>query len=151
MREIEEIAVNAAQGAGHGLNRAADTSWDWLPKDIEPVLENQPKRQLLQDALKEIEENLYQAVESETGDSAEPNTSLIMCSSTSTCSVLEECIATQHVPSDAKYGTRPMMKRRWRKYFFFWRRTMKRMSRNLQQQEQQPLRQLRNQARMTKP
>jgi len=28
MREIEEIAVNAAQGAGHGLNRAADTSWD---------------------------------------------------------------------------------------------------------------------------
>jgi len=120
MREIEEIAVNAAQGAGHGLDRAADTSWDWLPKDIEPVLENQPKRQLLQDALKEIEENLYQAVESETGDSAEPNTSLIMCSSTSTCSVLEEYIATQHVPSDAKYGTRPMMKRRWRKYFFFF-------------------------------
>jgi len=67
MREIEEIAVNAAQGAGHGLDRAADTSWDWLPKDIEPVLENQPKRQLLQDALKEIDENLYQVVESETG------------------------------------------------------------------------------------
>ena len=67
MREIEEITVNAAQGSGYGLNLAADTSWDWLPKDIEPVLENQPKWQLLKDVLKEIEENLYQAAESETG------------------------------------------------------------------------------------
>jgi len=138
MREIEEITVNAAQGSGYGLNLAADTSWDWLPKDIEPVLENQPKWQLLKDVLKEIEENLYQAAESETGDSAESNTILIMCSSTSTCSVLKEYLATQHVPSDAKYGTRPMMKRRLREYFF-WKRTMGKMSRNLQQQEQQPL------------
>jgi len=138
MREIEEITVNAAQGSGYGLNLAADTSWYCLPKDIEPVLENQPKWQLLKDVLKEIEENLYQAAESESGDSAESNTILIMCSSTSTCSVLKEYLATQHVPSDAKYGTRPMMKRRLREYFF-WKRTMGKMSRNLQQQEQQPL------------
>ncbi|KAI7967391.1 hypothetical protein MJO29_000668 [Puccinia striiformis f. sp. tritici] len=135
MREIEELALNAAERAGHnvsGFTISSDT-WGWLPKGIQPVLENQPKWHLLEEVLKEIEVNLYQAAESETVDSHESNAILVMCSSASTCSVLKEYLATQHSPSDLKYGTRPMMKRRLRDYFF-WKRTIGKMSRNLQQQ-----------------
>ncbi|PLW45058.1 hypothetical protein PCANC_09542 [Puccinia coronata f. sp. avenae] len=137
MREIEEIPSNAVErGAGHDTSASSHSvdTWDWLPKGIEPVLENQPKWKLIKDVLQEIEENLYQTAESETGSSStESNTILIMCSSTSTCSVLKEYLATQHVPSDSKYGTRPMMKRRLRDYFF-WKGTVGKMSRNQQQQ-----------------
>ncbi|POV99012.1 hypothetical protein PSHT_13729 [Puccinia striiformis] len=135
MREIEELTLNAAERAGHnvsGFTISSDT-WGWLPKGIQPVLENQPKWHLLEEVLKEIEVNLYQAAESETVDSHESNAILVMCSSASTCSVLKEYLATQHSPSDPQYGTRPMMKRRLRDYFF-WKRTIGKMSRNLQQQ-----------------
>ncbi|KAA1127194.1 hypothetical protein PGTUg99_030419 [Puccinia graminis f. sp. tritici] len=137
MREIEEVALNAAERAGYDVSRfnVSSDTWGWLPPDTEPVLENQPKWQLLKDVLKEIEENLYEAAEAETVGSEESNAVLIMCSSASTCSVLKEYLATQHASSDAKYGTRPMMKRRLRDYFF-WKRTIGKMSRN---QQQEPL------------
>ncbi|WAQ81081.1 hypothetical protein PtA15_1A419 [Puccinia triticina] len=134
MREIEEIPYHAAERAGKNVpdSKFASETWGWLPQGIEPVLENQPKWQLLKDVLKEIEENLYQAAEDGIVASDESNAVLIMCSSASTCSVLKEYLATQHTPSDPKYGTRPMMKRRLGDYFF-WKRTVGQMSRNLQQ------------------
>ncbi|KAI9601109.1 hypothetical protein H4Q26_000910 [Puccinia striiformis f. sp. tritici PST-130] len=106
MREIEELTLNAAERAGHnvsGFTISSDT-WGWLPKGIQPVLENQPKWHLLEEVLKEIEVNLYQAAESETVDSHESNAILVMCSSASTCSVLKEYLATQHSPSDPSMG-----------------------------------------------
>ncbi|MBW0466646.1 hypothetical protein O181_006361 [Austropuccinia psidii MF-1] len=127
MREAEEAALMAAEVAGYdvsGFNRSAN-SWSWLPKGTTPVLEDQPKWQLLQEVLKEIEESIWQDEEA-----IDSNSILIMCSSTSTCSVLKEYLATQHESLDPKFGIRFMMKRRLRNYFF-WKGTIGKMSNNL--------------------
>lgn len=132
MRELEEqtTALNAAEIAGYDVSafNVPFNNWGWLPKDTEPILETQPKWHLLKDVLEEIENRLNQE-QSENVDLDESNPILIMCSSTSTCSMLKEYLATQHDPSDPKFGTRPMMKRRLRDYFF-WKRTIGKISRS---------------------
>ncbi|KAG0150955.1 hypothetical protein CROQUDRAFT_37582 [Cronartium quercuum f. sp. fusiforme G11] len=109
-------------------------SWTWLPKETRPVLEEQPKWVLLGEVLKEIEESLRAEELSDSAETKSGDVVLIMCSSTSVCTVLNEYLTTQHDETDELHKVRPMMRRRLRDYFF-WKGNLGKMTRNLNQKQ----------------
>lgn len=116
----------------------------WVPPGIVPVLEEQPKWQLLADVLAEIEEDLHWApVDLRTSflpfplpsrrliafgraDGVSNDTILVMCSSSDTCATLREYLSTM---TDEE-GGQDMMRSKLSSYFF-WKAAMGTMQRNL--------------------
>ncbi|CAH7667918.1 hypothetical protein BY996DRAFT_4584876 [Phakopsora pachyrhizi] len=123
MRELEEGIQDPRPKISNTKNGCDD--WNWLPAGVLPVMEEQPKWQLLKEVVAEIEAGIFQE-----DDDKGSNLILVMCSSKSTCETLKEHLATIADPPDPKYGVRPMMRRRLRSYFF-WKGALGKVSRNI--------------------
>lgn len=123
-----------------------DERLNWVPPGIVPVLEEQPKWQLLADVLAEIEEDLHWSpvdlrasfpfvflcprdrllTPLRRADGVSNDTILVMCSSSDTCATLREYLSTM---TDEE-GGQDMMRSKLSSYFF-WKAAMGTMQRNL--------------------
>ncbi|KAG6917271.1 hypothetical protein DXG01_003219 [Tephrocybe rancida] len=93
----------------------------WIPRGMEPILEELPKWNLLAEVLQEAEEEVLRQDSLRKAITANPgtNTVLVMTSSTRTCSVLTEFLET--IDHDAPPGSkgRNMMLRKLRLYLWW--------------------------------
>lgn len=101
----------------------------WLPKSIEPVLEELPKWHLLAETLKEIEEEIMRQ-ESLSSTIRGNNVVLVMTASTQTSSLLSEYLAS--MDSDALPGQhgRKMLEDKLRLYLYWKARLSARSAEN---------------------
>lgn len=95
---------------------AASSSQTPIPPEVEPVLEENPKWQLLQEVLDEVEQEIHFTVDaSETGAS---NTILIMCGSERTSMQLRQIISTMDECPPGEPGQK-LMQQLLRTYFMW--------------------------------
>ncbi|KAJ3996766.1 hypothetical protein F5050DRAFT_1757129 [Lentinula boryana] len=107
----------------------------WLPKEIQPVLEELPKWSLLAEILEEIEGEL---VRMESTVSSRPveespgtNITLVMCSSTATCNLLNDFLSSMDDKRPkGEWGRRMMLKKL--QSWFWWEKRRKMMKEAMQ-------------------
>ncbi|KAH8929480.1 hypothetical protein BT69DRAFT_1311181 [Atractiella rhizophila] len=111
--EDEEAAFEASVQTTEETDAHADL--DWLPENVELILEEQPKWDELFLLIQEIEREIFLNQHGQSATSR--NTILIMCSSASTCAALREYICDRH-DEDHRQPQRfhKMMLRRFREY-----------------------------------
>nr|WJN24991.1 single-stranded DNA endonuclease [Pseudozyma thailandica] len=110
----DEEALRQAEG----LQRppAGDGEVGPVPPEVEPVLEENPKWQLLQEVLDEVEQEIHFTVDE--SDSGAGNTILIMCGSERTSMQLRQIISTMDECPKGEPGQR-LMKQLLRSYFMW--------------------------------
>ncbi|KAL0062171.1 DNA repair protein RAD16 [Marasmius tenuissimus] len=118
-------AFDEAQGTLKDKNKDKNkkpTRPKWLPPNIQPVLEELPKWSLLAEVLEEIEHEILRMENTSTSAAAAlvgTNTTLVMCSSTVTCSLLNEFLTKMDVGrAKGEWGRKMMMQRL--KSWLFW-------------------------------
>ncbi|KAF9075743.1 hypothetical protein BDP27DRAFT_953568 [Rhodocollybia butyracea] len=89
---------------------------EWIPKDIHPVLEELPKWSLLVEILEEIEGEILRMESTITSRPVEEppgtNTTLVMCSSTATCTLLNDFLSSKDDKRPkGEWGRRMMLKK----------------------------------------
>ncbi len=93
----------------------------WIPRGMDPVLEELPKWSLLAEVLEEIEGEIVKIEGNRAFNSAPgTNTTLVMCSSTTTCNLLGQFMdSLDQTRPKGEWGRKLMMKklRTW----LFWR------------------------------
>jgi DNA excision repair protein ERCC-4 len=114
-------ALNEAQGIQvDAKGKSVASRPGWLPSTVDPVLEELPKWELLTDVLQEIEE---ETVRIESMKKPPPilgsNTVLIMASSTRTCNLIKDFLATYDPNGKKGAKGRTMMMRRLRMYLWW--------------------------------
>ncbi|PYH45355.1 ssDNA endodeoxyribonuclease RAD1 [Aspergillus saccharolyticus JOP 1030-1] len=123
-------------------NEVARSSLTSFPTTLQPVLEEQPKWEVLAEVLEEIETDAY--VNPSHVDESN-STVLIMCSDQRTCRQLREYLATMHAqvvdrklesfdPGDAtaeKKGSAEVMLRRRLREYLDWKASLSNVSKNL--------------------
>ncbi|KAI5116627.1 hypothetical protein M0805_009613 [Coniferiporia weirii] len=92
---------------------------EWLPKGMEPVLEELPKWSLLADVLQEIEEEMVRLMSSKSSLIPGTDTVLVMCSNQRTCEVLSDYLGSLDRRSPREKWGRRMMERRLRLYLWW--------------------------------
>ncbi|KAJ3745631.1 hypothetical protein DFH05DRAFT_1610736, partial [Lentinula detonsa] len=135
--ELEGRPLEARHPTNKGKGKATATGRrpKWLPKEIQPVLEELPKWSLLAEILEEIEGEL---VRMESTVSSRPveespgtNITLVMCSSTATCNLLNDFLSSMDDKRPkGEWGRRMMLKklRSW----FWWEKRRKMMKEAMQ-------------------
>ncbi|KAG6890517.1 hypothetical protein C0995_007716 [Termitomyces sp. Mi166 len=113
--------IEGAGPASHSSRTKVDRP-SWIPRGMEPTLEELPKWNLLAEVLQEAEEELLRQEslhKSITTPNLGTNTVLVMTSSTRTCSVLTDFLST--IDHDAPPGSkgRSMMLRKLRLYLWW--------------------------------
>ncbi|KAG7444880.1 uncharacterized protein BT62DRAFT_981292 [Guyanagaster necrorhizus] len=101
-----------------------DTNGDhprWIPPRMDPVLEELPKWSLLAEVLEEIEGEIIKIEGNRAFNSAPgTNTTLVMCSSITTCNLLNEFMASlDQTRPKGEWGRKLMMKKL--KTWLFWK------------------------------
>ncbi|RAL11024.1 ssDNA endodeoxyribonuclease RAD1 [Aspergillus homomorphus CBS 101889] len=123
-------------------NEVARSSLTSFPTTLQPILEEQPKWEVLAEVLEEIETDAY--LNPTTVDESN-STVLIMCSDQRTCRQLREYLATMHAhvgnrkressdPGDAmgeKKGSADVMMRRRLREYLDWKASLSNVSKNL--------------------
>ncbi|KAE9391336.1 hypothetical protein BT96DRAFT_781193, partial [Gymnopus androsaceus JB14] len=89
---------------------------EWIPKDMHPVLEELPKWSLLADVLEEIEGEIVRMESTVTSRPVEEppgtNITLVMCSSTATCTLLNDFLSSMDDKRPkGEWGRRMMLKK----------------------------------------
>ncbi|KAK0189016.1 hypothetical protein F5146DRAFT_1057602 [Armillaria mellea] len=112
--------LDEMQGGGPATNVNGDRP-KWIPRGMDPVLEELPKWSLLAEVLEEIEGEIVK-IESNRAFNSAPgtNTTLVMCSSTTTCNLLSQFMdSLDQTRPKGQWGRKLMMKklRTW----LFWR------------------------------
>ncbi|KAJ3921663.1 hypothetical protein F5877DRAFT_35526 [Lentinula edodes] len=133
--ELEGRPSEARQSTNKGKGKATGKRPGWLPKEINPVLEELPKWSLLAEILEEIE---VEIVRLESIVSSRPvkdppgtNVTLVMCSSTATCTLLNDFLSSiDNTRPKGEWGRRMMLKklRSW----IWWEKRRKMMQEALQ-------------------
>ncbi|KAI5476750.1 DNA repair protein rad16 [Pseudohyphozyma bogoriensis] len=128
MRAIEE-SMMSEQRKAMGLEEESPKKKPrareaWLPDDVEPVLEEQPKWLLLADVLEEIENDLYWSAADPWGVSND--TILVMCGTSDTCTTLREYLSSY----DDEDGGQSMMRSKLHSYLV-WKSHIGRLHRNV--------------------
>lgn len=103
---------------------------EWIPKDMHPILEELPKWSLLAEVLEEIEGEIVRMESTATSRPLEQppgtNITLVMCSSTATCALLNDFLSTMdNKRPKGEWGRRMMLKklRSW----LWWEKSRKMM------------------------
>ncbi|RAK74747.1 ssDNA endodeoxyribonuclease RAD1 [Aspergillus fijiensis CBS 313.89] len=123
-------------------NEVARSSLTSFPTTLQPVLEEQPKWEVLAEVLEEIETDAY--LNPSNVDESN-STVLIMCSDQRTCRQLREYLATMHAhvgdrkressdPGNAvgeKKGSAEVMMRRRLREYLDWKASLSKVSKNL--------------------
>ncbi|RJE19189.1 DNA repair protein [Aspergillus sclerotialis] len=127
---------------GRITNDAARSSLNSFPSTLQPVLEEQPKWEVLADVLGEIE---HEAYINPTNIDGSNSTVLVMCNDQRTCRQLREYLATMHASTDGEIHNGPdeeegpgehkasaqvMMRRRLREYLD-WKTSLSNVNKNL--------------------
>ncbi|KAJ3805049.1 hypothetical protein F5876DRAFT_52472 [Lentinula aff. lateritia] len=133
--ELEGRPSDARQFTNKGKGKATGKRPGWLPKEIHPVLEELPKWSLLAEILEEIEGEI---VRMESTVSSRPvkdppgtNVTLVMCSSTATCNLLNDFLSSMdNTRPKGEWGRRMMLKklRSW----LWWEKRRKMMQEAMQ-------------------
>ncbi|KAG6865039.1 hypothetical protein C0991_005532 [Blastosporella zonata] len=114
-------ALDEIEALGTTVPNSKETRPSWIPRGMEPVLEELPKWNLLVEVLQEAEEEVLRQDSLRKTITANPgaNTVLVMTSSTRTCSVLTEFLSI--IDHDAPPGSkgRTMMLRKLRLYLWW--------------------------------
>ncbi|KAI5115404.1 hypothetical protein M0805_005239 [Coniferiporia weirii] len=113
--------ANAGEGRKNEIQSSVQltTRKKWLPKGMEPVLEELPKWGLLADVLQEIEEEVVRLMSSKSSLIPGTDTVLVMCSNQRTCEVLSDYLSSLDRRSPrGKWGGRTM-ERRLRLYLWW--------------------------------
>ncbi|EKM77091.1 hypothetical protein AGABI1DRAFT_122321 [Agaricus bisporus var. burnettii JB137-S8] len=88
----------------------------WLPKNIQPVLEEQPKWDLLSEILLEIESEIIHLSSNKNTSQRGTDTVLIMTSSTRSCDLIQDFLDTMDPDAESGWKGRVMMRRRLKGY-----------------------------------
>lgn len=124
------------------ITNDASRSLNSFPSTLQPVLEEQPKWEVLADVLGEIE---HEAYINPTNIDGSNSTVLVMCNDQRTCRQLREYLATMHAstdgeihddpdeedgPGEQKASAQVMMRRRLREYLD-WKSSLSNVNKNL--------------------
>ncbi|KAJ3818096.1 hypothetical protein F5880DRAFT_1491929 [Lentinula raphanica] len=133
--ELEGRSSEARSSSNKGKAKANGKRPGWLPNDIHPVLEELPKWSLLSEILEEIEGEILQMERTVSSRPVEEppgtNITLVMCSSTATCSLLNDFLASRDDKRPkGEWGRRMMLKklRSW----LWWEKRRKMMKEAIQ-------------------
>ncbi|KAJ3754994.1 hypothetical protein EV360DRAFT_50563 [Lentinula raphanica] len=133
--ELEGRSSEARSSSNKGKAKANGKRPGWLPNDIHPVLEELPKWSLLSEILEEIESEILQMERTVSSRPVEEppgtNITLVMCSSTATCSLLNDFLASRDDKRPkGEWGRRMMLKklRSW----LWWEKRRKMMKEAVQ-------------------
>ncbi|KAJ3711019.1 hypothetical protein C8R42DRAFT_596493 [Lentinula raphanica] len=133
--ELEGRSSEARSSSNKGKTKANGKRPGWLPNDIHPVLEELPKWSLLSEILEEIEGEILQMERTVSSRPVEEppgtNITLVMCSSTATCSLLNDFLASRDDKRPkGEWGRRMMLKklRSW----LWWEKRRKMMKEAMQ-------------------
>ncbi|KAG6830412.1 hypothetical protein H0H87_008195 [Tephrocybe sp. NHM501043] len=116
---LDEVEFSAPIGADASSREARPS---WIPRGMEPVLEELPKWSLLADILQEAEEEVLRQESMRKTLTGNPgtNTVLVMTSSTRTCTVLTEFLATiDHGAPPGSKGRNMMLRKL--KLYLWWK------------------------------
>jgi DNA excision repair protein ERCC-4 len=102
------------ENTGGTAKRKASERPAWLPKNMNPVLEEQPKWDLLSDILLEIESEIIHL--SKNINQQGTDTVLIMTSSTRSCDLIQDFLDTMDPDAESGRKGRVMMRRRLKGY-----------------------------------
>jgi DNA excision repair protein ERCC-4 len=108
---LDELENPNSKGKGKPNERPA-----WLPKNIQPVLEEQPKWDLLSDILLEIESEIIHFSSNKNIRPQGTDTVLIMTSSTRSCDLIQDFLDTMDPDAESGRKGRVMMRRRLKGY-----------------------------------
>ncbi|KAJ3925851.1 MAG: hypothetical protein NXY57DRAFT_906565 [Lentinula lateritia] len=133
--ELEGRPSEARQSTNKGKGKATGKRPGWLPKEIHPVLEELPKWSLLAEILEEIEVEIVRLESTVSSrpvkDSPGTNVTLVMCSSTATCTLLNDFLSSMdNTRPKGEWGRRMMLKklRSW----IWWEKRRKMMQEVIQ-------------------
>ncbi|KAL0562363.1 DNA repair protein RAD16, partial [Marasmius crinis-equi] len=132
IHEVDDDDIWAAFDEAEGISRKPDntntnntTRPKWLPQNMQPVLEELPKWSLLAEILEEIEHEILRVENTSTfaaGALMGTNTTLVMCSSVATCSLLSEFLSKVDVGRPKGEWGRKMMLQRLKSWLFWEQR-----------------------------
>ncbi|KAF7331499.1 ERCC4 domain-containing protein [Mycena kentingensis (nom. inval.)] len=128
-QQEEDDAWAILDEADNNTTKPTDTRPQWLPHGLEPVLEELPKWGLLADILHEIEEEILRIETADMTRKGPPlpgsNVVLVMTSSTRTCRIVSEYLASKDdsLPKGAQ-GHAMLMKRL--RVYLWWKNALAR-------------------------
>ncbi|KAK7040936.1 DNA repair protein RAD16 [Paramarasmius palmivorus] len=116
-------AVYESEGLQRKDKPKPDKRPTWLPSGMQPVLEELPKWSLLAEILMEIEQEILRMENTSTHAAAlGNNTTLVMCSSASTCSLLNEFLSSMDDERPKGEWGRKLMLRKLKGYLWWQKR-----------------------------
>lgn len=119
---LDELDGMSTETKSKGKQKA-DVRPAWLPQNIQPVLEEQPKWDLLSDILLEIESETIHLSSNKNISQYGTDTVLIMTSSTRSCDLIQDFLNSMDPEAESGSKGRVMMRRRL-KSFLGWRRRL---------------------------
>ncbi|KAI0300476.1 hypothetical protein B0F90DRAFT_1810368 [Multifurca ochricompacta] len=118
LEEAEGLVRRVPHVTGRRKDQSKPHRPAWLPKNIEPVLEELPKWHLLAETLKEIEEEIIRQ-DSLSTTICGNNVVLVMTASTQTSSLLSEYLASMDMDAPVGQRGRRMLEDKLRRYLYW--------------------------------